>query len=103
MFAFQAGNDILLSPDKIDAAVKKIKKLLKKQKEYNDQLNNTVKKILATKYDAGLNKKSIVKTNGLVDQLNLTIAPYLFGGAKAPTLTGLSKEFLGASATMSAG
>ena len=31
---------------------------------------------------------------GLVDQLNLTIAPYLFGGAGAPTLTGLSKEFL---------
>jgi 5-amino-6-(5-phosphoribosylamino)uracil reductase len=34
---------------------------------------------------------------GLVDQLNLTIAPYLFGGDKAPTLTGLSKEFLPAS------
>jgi riboflavin-specific deaminase-like protein len=31
---------------------------------------------------------------GLVDQLNLTIAPYMFGGARAPTLTGLSKEFL---------
>jgi riboflavin-specific deaminase-like protein len=31
---------------------------------------------------------------GLVDQLNLTIAPYMFGGANAPTLTGLSKEFL---------
>ena len=30
---------------------------------------------------------------GLVDQLNLTIAPYLFGGARAPTLTGLSREF----------
>ena len=30
---------------------------------------------------------------GLVDQLNLTIAPYLFGGAKGPTLTGLSKKF----------
>jgi riboflavin-specific deaminase-like protein len=30
----------------------------------------------------------------LVDQLNLTIAPYLFGGAGAPTLTGLSKDFL---------
>jgi riboflavin-specific deaminase-like protein len=33
----------------------------------------------------------------LVDELNLTIAPYLFGGADAPTLTGLSKEFLPAS------
>ena len=30
----------------------------------------------------------------LVDQLNLTIAPYLFGGANAPTLTGLNKNFL---------
>lgn len=31
---------------------------------------------------------------GLVDQLNLTVAPYLFGGANAPTITGLGKEFL---------
>jgi len=30
----------------------------------------------------------------LVDQLNVTIAPFMFGGANAPTLTGLSKEFL---------
>jgi 2,5-diamino-6-(ribosylamino)-4(3H)-pyrimidinone 5'-phosphate reductase len=34
---------------------------------------------------------------GFIDQLNLTIAPYMFGGAKAPTLTGLSNEFLPAS------
>ena len=34
---------------------------------------------------------------GLVDQLNLTVAPYLFGGKNAPTLTGLSEEFLPAS------
>jgi riboflavin-specific deaminase-like protein len=34
---------------------------------------------------------------GLIDQLNLTIAPYMFGGAKAPTLTGLSTKFLPAS------
>ena len=30
----------------------------------------------------------------LVDQLNLTIAPLMFGGQDAPTLTGISKEFL---------
>src|SRR5438132_10063797 len=35
--------------------------------------------------------------HGLIDELNLTIAPYLFGGADATTLTGLSKEFLSAS------
>jgi riboflavin-specific deaminase-like protein len=40
--------------------------------------------------------RSLLK-RGLVDQLNLTIAPYLFGGADAPTLTGLSTEFLPAS------
>jgi riboflavin-specific deaminase-like protein len=34
---------------------------------------------------------------GLIDQLNLTIAPHMFGGAKAPTLTGVSKKFLPAS------
>jgi len=34
---------------------------------------------------------------GLIDRLNLTIAPYMFGGTKAPTLTGLSKKFLPAS------
>jgi riboflavin-specific deaminase-like protein len=30
----------------------------------------------------------------LVDQLNLTIAPYIFGGKTAPTLTGRSRAFL---------
>ncbi len=40
--------------------------------------------------------RSLLKL-GLIDELNLTIAPYLFGGADAPTLTGLSKEFLPAS------
>ena len=33
----------------------------------------------------------------LVDQLNLTIAPYVFGGKGAPTLTGRSSAFLPAS------
>ena len=31
---------------------------------------------------------------GLVDQLNLTIAPFLFGGKGAPTLTGTSMDYL---------
>ena len=31
---------------------------------------------------------------GLVDKLNLTITPFLFGGRKAPTLTGVNFDFL---------
>ena len=40
--------------------------------------------------------RSLLK-QGLVDRLNLTVAPYLFGGAKAPTLTGVGTDFLPAS------
>jgi riboflavin-specific deaminase-like protein len=40
--------------------------------------------------------RSLLECN-LVDQLNLTIAPFLFGGANAPTLTGTRKDFLPAS------
>src|SRR6266700_3456695 len=40
---------------------------------------------------------------GLIDRLNLTIAPYMFGGVKAPTLTGLGKDFLPASVHCSLG
>jgi len=31
---------------------------------------------------------------GLVDELHVTVTPRIFGGAKAPTLTGLAGEFL---------
>lgn len=37
----------------------------------------------------------------LVDQLNLTIAPFLFGGSGAPTLTGFRTDFLPASVSCS--
>ena len=39
----------------------------------------------------------------LVDQLNLTIAPYIFGGKGAPTLTGRGSAFLPASVRCSLG
>jgi 5-amino-6-(5-phosphoribosylamino)uracil reductase len=42
--------------------------------------------------------RSMLK-HGLIDELSLTVAPYLFGGADAPTLTGLSKDFLPKSVT----
>jgi len=54
-------------------------------------------RIRAVACEGGASLFRALLEGGLVDQLNLTIAPYLFGGRDAPTLTGLSKEFLPAS------
>ncbi|MFZ6009002.1 MAG: serine hydrolase [Bacteroidota bacterium] len=69
LFAFQAGNDVLLSPQNMSAAVRKIRKLLKKQKQYELQLENSVKKILAAKYDAGLHNRTTLLTTDLQNKL----------------------------------
>ncbi len=73
MFAFQAGNDVLMNPKDVGAAIRKIKKLIqrdKRDKRYEEQLTVSVKKILAAKYDAGLVRKQIINTDNLVARLN---------------------------------
>lgn len=37
---------------------------------------------------------------GLIDELHVTFAPRIFGGAEAPTLTGVAREFLPATVTL---
>lgn len=51
LFAFQSGNDILINPENIGFAVRKIKKLVRKEKVYALQLEKSVRKILSAKYD----------------------------------------------------
>lgn len=58
LFAFQAGNDIQVISTDLDAAIRKMKRFLKKEKEYQSQLDATVKRILSLKYDAGLAVKT---------------------------------------------
>ncbi|PYK12973.1 MAG: hypothetical protein DME65_02975 [Verrucomicrobia bacterium] len=58
------------------------------RKEYN---------VLTVECEGGPTLFRSLLERGLIDQLNLTVAPYMFGGAKAPTLTGVNKEFLPAS------
>ncbi len=69
-FAFQAGNDVLMNPKDIGAAVRKIKKLIQRNKRYEEQLATSVKKILAAKYDVGLTKRQSINTDNLVMRLN---------------------------------
>jgi beta-N-acetylhexosaminidase len=60
LFAFQAGNDVLIDPQNIALAIRKIKKLVKREKIYAAQLDKSVRKILAAKFDAGLNRRDDV-------------------------------------------
>lgn len=57
LFAFQTGNDLIINPQNVGLAIKKIKKLVKREKNYASQLDKSIRKILAAKYDAGLYRK----------------------------------------------
>ncbi len=54
LFAFRAGNDILITSENVNAAARKIRRLVRRRPEYLTILNESVRKILALKYDAGL-------------------------------------------------
>jgi len=69
-FAFQAGNDILIGAEEIGQAIRKIKKLIKSDQQYEDQLTSTIKKILTAKYDAGLFRKEEINLDNLTQRLN---------------------------------
>lgn len=67
--AFEAGNDMLLIPENIKRAVKKIKKAIRKKKISKGRLNNSVQKILKAKYWAGLNRFTPIKEDGIQEDI----------------------------------
>ncbi|MBC7850782.1 MAG: serine hydrolase, partial [Chitinophagaceae bacterium] len=69
VLAFQAGNDILIGPQDIPQAIRKIKKLIKAENKYEEQLNVSVRKILAAKYKAGLFAKKEINLDNLTAKL----------------------------------
>jgi len=56
VMAIEAGNDLLLLPENMDLAFNGLKKAFNKRNLSIDQLNISVKKILAAKYELGLNR-----------------------------------------------
>jgi len=75
--AFLAGNDILeLSPNSA-LAVKKIRKAVRKDEISKEEFDAKVKKVLAAKYWAGLNKYHPTSTTNLVADLNRPAAKEL--------------------------
>lgn len=68
--AFLAGNDILMYPPQIAAGIRRIRKAVKKDEEFERQLEFSVKKILAAKFDAGLWESTQVSADNIVRKLN---------------------------------
>ena len=70
VLAFQTGNDLIISAEDVGSAIRKIKRLIKKEQSYEALLTTSVRKILAAKFDAGLWRKSFVNTDNLIAKLN---------------------------------
>ncbi len=68
--AFEVGNDMLIDPFKLSTAVRKIEAAIRKNPSLTAQLDNSVKRILAAKYDAGLWKRPSTSGAHLIDRVN---------------------------------
>lgn len=68
--AFLAGNDILLIPENVPAAVAKIKSALAEKVLTQERLTYSVRKILKAKYWAGLKNYELIKLQDIEEELN---------------------------------
>ncbi len=68
--AIIAGNDILLVPADVPAAVQKIKNALREKIISEERLNQSVRKILKAKYWAGLHEYKSIELENLNEDLN---------------------------------
>ncbi len=73
--AFEAGNDVLLFSQNVPVAIQKIKAAMQAGSVSEARLAESVKKILAAKWDAGLNKYTAVNPANATADLNTLITP----------------------------
>ncbi len=67
--AFIAGNDMLLIPEDVKAAIKKLKKAIKNKSITKERLNYSVKKVLKAKYWAGLHNFKQIEEEGIAKDI----------------------------------
>ncbi|MEQ8424326.1 MAG: glycoside hydrolase family 3 N-terminal domain-containing protein, partial [Cyclobacteriaceae bacterium] len=68
--AFEVGNDLIMNSQNINASIKKIEAALKKNGNLKLQLDNSIKRILAAKYQVGLWQSNFTNTNNLAAKIN---------------------------------
>lgn len=70
MYAFLGGDDMIVGSDEVGPAIRRIKKLIRKNEAYQKRLDQAVRTILAAKYDAGLWRTTPVETENLMLKMN---------------------------------
>lgn len=68
--AIIAGNDMLCLPESVPQAIEAIKQAISEGKLTWDDINVKVRKVLASKYEVGLNEVKPINTNNLLEDLN---------------------------------
>jgi beta-N-acetylhexosaminidase len=70
LLALKAGNDVLLFAENVPEGLRLIKQALANGELNAADINQRIKKILAAKYDVGLNKYKPIKVQGIAARLN---------------------------------
>lgn len=91
-FAFQAGADLIISDNDLDPALRKIKKLIRTEKQFGERLDQRIKKILALKFDAGLSKRKPIDLDFLESNLHTTNSRLLRTHAYKETVTVIQNQ-----------
>lgn len=85
--ALLAGNDVLLFPENVPLAVKKILKAINDKDITLEEVQARVKKILMAKYWAGLNSLRKIETQNLYEELNNQAAKAVINNLYKHTIT----------------
>lgn len=90
--AFMAGNDVLLFTEDAPKAISKIMEAYNQKDITEERLSHSVKKILAGKYNAGLNNYAPIDTDGLWEDLNKDENEVLYSAAIESAITLIKNE-----------
>lgn len=90
LIAIHLGHDVLTGSDDIVAAMRKISKAMRKDKALVARVDQSVKKILTLKYEAGLGQTKKINTDNLIARLTNAEAELLHHQISEGTVTVLT-------------
>ncbi|MCI0750555.1 MAG: serine hydrolase [Flammeovirgaceae bacterium] len=67
---FEGSGDLIVNSKDVRTFIKRSKKLIAKNPAWQVRLNTSVRRILALKYELGLNKQKLTDTDNLIERLN---------------------------------